>query len=228
MYVLEKNLFNEINTAMIELCKMELELLKEIIGIGLSKAADSFSFFTKGKVTIKLNEIKLNFDSYFPLSRKYPTSKNYLLKTMIKGELNGEAYLLFSDEDTELILIKNLPNSINLLSEEKKEIEKNILLEIDNIITASVVTQFANILQSKIYGDVPAINFLEGFEINQFLSANYNRSYNALFFSARFVSESTELSPEFIWLMDNNFFTALKNIISDKSKMELLYKLNIN
>lgn len=210
----------------IELNQVELDITKEIISIGIAKAADSFSFFIKGKVMINLMDLKVNFKKYFPLSRKYPTGRNYLLTTVIKGELKGESYLLFNEQEAESIVDANLPDSIKNNPEEKAKMTEAFLLEIDNIITASVITQFSNIFQRKIYGDVPSLNILAGNEINQFLSANHNKDLNVIYFNARFITENTEINPEFIWLMDDTFFEEVKKLLSNEKKLELFQKLN--
>lgn len=208
------------------LSKIELDITKEIINIGIAKAADSFSFFIKGKVMIRLFEVKVNLEKYFPLSRKYPTSKNYLLTTEIKGDLKGRAYLLFNEQEAENIVAGNLPERIFNNPVEREKMTEAFLLEIDNIITAAVVTQFSNIFQCKVYGDVPSLDILPGNEINAFLSLRNNKGLNVIYFNARFITENVEINPEFIWLMDDKFFREVKNVLSDQKKMELFQKLN--
>jgi chemotaxis protein CheY-P-specific phosphatase CheC len=209
-----------------ELNQIELDITKEIINIGISKAADSFSFFIKGKVMIRLMDIQVNFDNYFPLSRKYPMNQNYLLTTIIKGELKGQAYLLFTEEEASKIVDANMPESIRNDPEAKTQMTVGFLLEIDNIITASVVTQFSNIFQRKMYGDVPSLNILPGNDINRYLSENQDKDLNVIYFNARFITETIEINPEFIWLMDDSFFEEVKRVVSDEKKLELLQKLN--
>ncbi len=209
-----------------DLNQLELDITKEIINIGIAKAADSFSFFIKGKVMIQLLDLKVNFENYFSLSRKYPAMKNYLLKTEIKGELKGEAYLLFDELEAEKIVDSNLPDSIKNNPIGKIKMTEAFLLEIDNIITASVITQFSNIFHKKIFGDVPSLKILGGNEINQFLNADSNKNLNVIYFNARFITENAEINPEFIWLLDDTFFEEVKKLISDEKKMELFQKLN--
>lgn len=209
-----------------DLTQVELDITREIINIGIAKAADSFSFFINDKVMIRLLELKINFEHNFPLSRKYPTDKNYLLTTVVKGELKGESYLLFNEEEVNKIVEANLPKSIMDNLAEREKMTEAFLLEIDNIITASVITQFSNIFQRKIYGDVPGLNILAGNEINKFLSENHNKELNVIYFNARFITNEIEIDPEFIWLMDDSFFDEVKKVVSDEKKMELFQKLN--
>lgn len=212
----------------IELSRVELDITQEIINIGIAKAADSLSFFIKGKVWIQLLDIKMNSANYSPLSRKYPTAKNYLLTTVIKGEAKGIAYLLFNESEAEKIGDANLPDSIKNDPVEKAKMMEAFLLEIDNIITGSVITQFSNILQCNIYGDVPSLKILAGHEINQYLSEKHSDDLNSIYFNVRFITENMDLTPEFIWLLDDKIFNSFKYLVSDEKKKELFQKLNIN
>lgn len=209
-----------------ELNRVELDITKEIINIGIAKAADSFSFFIKEKVTMRLLDLKVNFENNFPVSRKDPAAKNYLLTTVLKGELKGKAYLLMTEAEADKLVDANLPASITGNPVEKAKMTEAFLLEIDNIITASVITQFSNIFQRKVYGDVPSLNILASNEINQFLSTDLNPGLNVIYFNARFITEKIEIAPEFIWLMDDHFFDEVKNVVSDEKKMELFQQLN--
>lgn len=206
--------------------QVETDITKEIINIGIAKAADSFSFFIQEKVIIRLMELKTKFENNFPFSRKYPTARNFLLATEIKGELTGKAYLLFDELEAEKIVSANLPDSIKNDPIARESMTEAFLLEIDNIITASVITQFSNIFQKKIYGDVPSLKILPGNEINQFLSENHTKNLNVIYFNSRFITEKIEINPEFIWLMDDMFFEEVKKVMSDEKKLELLKKLN--
>ena len=205
---------------------MELDITKEVINIALSKAADSLSFFIKEKVLIQLLDLKIDSQNYAPLSKKHGTEKSYLLTTAIRGDIGGKSYLVFNESEVEKLVDANLPDSIKSNPVEKASMTDAILLEIDNIITASVITQFANILQCKLYGDVPHLDILDQKDLNPFLNKNNPELLNVMYISSRFITKNLDTSPEFIWLMDDQFFLSVKSIISDEKKMELLRKLN--
>ena len=211
---------------MMELNKVELDITKEIINIALSKAADSLSFFIKEKVLIQLLDLKMDSHNYAPLSKKNGTQKSYLLTTHIKGDISGKAYLVFNEAEVEKLVEANLPDSIKSNPVEKANMTDAILLEVDNIITASVITQFANILQCKLYGDVPQLDIMEQKELNPFLNKNNPELLNVMYISSRFITKDLDTSPEFIWLMDDQFFMSVKSLVSDEKKLELLKKLN--
>ncbi|HSZ25325.1 MAG TPA: hypothetical protein VK766_06400 [Cytophagaceae bacterium] len=206
--------------------KIELDITEEIINIGLSKAADSLSFFLKEKVLIQLLELKINSENYSSLSFKNNLQKSYLLTTNIKGDIGGKAYLVLSESEVEKVIEVNLSDSIKNNLVEKEKMTDAILLELDNIITASVITQFANILQIKLYGDVPLLDVLEQNLLNPFLQENNKDDFKVIYFNSRFITENLDINPEFIWLMDNNFFNGVKKIVSDEKKINLLHKLN--
>jgi chemotaxis protein CheY-P-specific phosphatase CheC len=208
-----------------ELTKAELEITKDIINVGLLKAADSLSFFIREKVMIEINDIKINTHDRIPLSRKEPVKKSYLLMTNILGDIGGKAYLIFNELEVEKLVDANLPDSIKNNPAEKAEMTDAILLEIDNIITASVITQFSNIFQRKLYGDVPSLTILPENETNQFLNANHQQGFDPIYFNAKFISENIEIHPEFIWFMDDKFSIEVKNVMADEKKIETLQKL---
>ena len=228
MPVLKKNLFKKYNTMNTELNKVELDITKEIINIGLSKAADSLSFFIREKVLIKLIDIKFNSQNYSPISKKNDAQKSYVLTTYIRGDISGKSLLVFNESEVEKLIDANLPDSIKSNPVEKVNMTDAILLEVDNIITASVITQFANILQCKLYGDVPTLNVIPEKELNQYLNETNPHKLNIMYFNSQFITNHLDISPEFIWLMDDSFYTGVKNVVSDEKKLELLQKLNLN
>ncbi len=211
-----------------KLTKVELDITREIINIGFSKAADSLSSFINDKVLIQHLELKINSSHYNPLSRKKYTDKTYLLTTNIRGDISGKAYLIFNEAEVELLAETNLPESLKNDPTGRKTMTDAILLEIDNIITASVITQFANILQYKLYGDVPDLKILSQNELNPFLGSNNPDQCNVMYFNTRFITGSMDINPEFIWLMDDKFFEGVKNIVTEKNMEELVQKLSVN
>jgi chemotaxis protein CheY-P-specific phosphatase CheC len=209
-----------------DLKNVELDITKEIVNIGLSKSADSLSFFIREKVLIQVIDIKISSQKVHPLSVKSNSNTCYVLTTDIVGELKGKAFLIFNEEEVENIVGPNLPDNIKNNPIEKADMANAFLLEIDNIITASVLTQFANILQCKVYGDVPTLNILPHSELNAFLDKSNSDKFNSIYINSKFSTKSMNINPEFIWLLDDKFFNGVKNLVSDEKKLELLHSLN--
>lgn len=208
--------------------QLDLDYTKEIISIGLAKSADSLSFFLNEKVYIHLQDLKFNENNYFPLSKKNNTNNSYLLTTYVKGEFQGKAYLVFSEKEVNKLLVKNFPANILENPTEKANIINDFLLEIDNIISASVITQFANLLKRNIYGDVPQLNIMPSSKLNDFLCESNTGELKIFYFNTKFITKNIDISPEFIWLLDDRFFNQVNQLIGIEKKMNLYSKLTSN
>jgi chemotaxis protein CheY-P-specific phosphatase CheC len=201
-----------------ELSIIENDLAKEIVNIALAKAGDALSFFIKQRTIIKNNSVSvdpISKDSCFTtITSDFITS----LKTEIKGDFDGNCYLLFSEEDTNKILELTLPSSILNDKQKKTEFGNAILLEIDNIVTASVVTQFSNIFSCKMFGYVPNINRITKTEINEFLF-NENQNKNLILnIKTKFITDKDKLEPEFVWFMNQEKFKYYLNIFKNNTE----------
>lgn len=183
---------------MLELKTEEQQKAQILVNKGMQKAADSLGFFLKKNV--KLKEVEndtCSLSNAIELKPK-PKEKMYFLTTYILGELNGVCYLVFTEQEAELLMQSEFPQEI--LSDEalKEEMGKALLLEMDNIISANVLTEFANALKVKIYGDVPAYQHIKDNEIFEILAKAVEEEMFLLSFKAKFSSEAQDFSPEFI------------------------------
>lgn len=199
----------------------ELDLAKEIINIALAKAADSLSFFIKNK-KILLKVCSVSFEKYTEASnvctKQAPSV--IVLKTEIKGNLNGNCYLFFSEEEQEKITSIVSPGIENLSSEAKTEMEKAILMEIDNIVTASVVTQFSNLLNLKIYGYIPLYHKLKADELIDFIK-NDNKDFKSILkIKTELYDSEFDINPEFVWFINHEIFVNCIKGMAPKSNTE--------
>ena len=205
-----------------ELNNIEKDVAKEIINIGLSKAADSLSFFSQQKVIIRSSELILkNTNEAKDLSKKVG-DKLYVLTTDIIGELAGVCYLIFNEQEVNKLLKISLPASILEDEEQKMVMSDAILKEADNIISASVITQFANLLNFKIHGGVPNMDVMELDKVLSFMLSRASESEYFLQISAQFHTEEVDFSPEFVWFLDNKFIQGIKQFVKDESYLEKL------
>tara|TARA_B100000809_G_scaffold266898_1_gene332700 strand:- start:875 stop:1510 length:636 start_codon:yes stop_codon:yes gene_type:complete len=201
--------------------KEELDIAKEVVNVGLGKAADSMAFFTKEKVLIR----SLNFDvkstnSIEHLSQKKTDELLYVLKTEIKGELGGICFLVFSEKEVNELVKIALPKSILDDKDKLAVMTDAILLEMDNIIVASVVTQFSNLFNFEMYGDVPSLTktVLNGF--TQIVESTNKTSKYVLYFKSEFNTSGIDINPEFIWLLDEKYIEGVKVLSQDKGIIE--------
>lgn len=209
---------------MININNTELQVAKGIVNTGLQKAAESLSFFMKEKIT--LDEMDYNFSkSPNPEEFTSKTGNNiHLLTTEIIGELKGICCLIFSEDEANKLRHTALPPEITSNPEIMAEMSDGILLEVDNIISASVITQFSNILKHKIHGGVPNLKKMHSIQINQFIKEKLEQDMLIVNFNIHFASPNLDFSPQFIWLFDNSFSQSIQNFAADKNNIDSLIK----
>lgn len=200
-----------------ELSTQELDVAREIVNISIAKAADMLSFFIKQKVLTQsstLSFISFTKDTKFSTILADPIT---VLKTEIKGEFTGNCYLLLSQQQKENILQITLPK--NVLADEKLKEEQGtaILLEIDNIITASVVSQFSNLLNLKMYGYVPQLLVVPHEQINNYLYEENATQDVLMNIKTKLLTGSNNIHPEFVWFLNKDVFVReIKKLIKNK------------
>ena len=175
---------------------------------GYEKASLSFSSLSGENVKIK------NFDLHFGdatdlLKQIIKTKNPTILITDIIGEVKGKSYLIFNEKDA-----KAIPE---LLVQKMKSLQENpefaeiILKEVDNMVSAAVITELSNHLDLKIYGDVPQIVYPQ--QANKAWITNeidHSRNLFAILSSANFSFEDNlKISPCFLWVLDKQFYEVL-------------------
>ncbi|PBQ33754.1 hypothetical protein CNR22_18860 [Sphingobacteriaceae bacterium] len=203
----------------------ELFAAKSIINQGLSKAAESLSFFMKEQISFKelsFSINKLNPDTNFTQK----SGENiHLLITNVIGELKGVCCLIFSEQEADKLRHTALPPEIVSNPELMAEMSDAIMLEVDNIISASVITQFSNILNHKIYGGVPELKKLSSVEMNDYMTSHFLQDLYIINFNTQFKSSQLNFNPEFIWLFDTTFLDSIKSFALDNANIT---KLEVN
>jgi chemotaxis protein CheC len=139
----------------LKISDLEKDIIKEILNIGLARAADSFASISKDRVLLKVPSMELiSAPEVMKILKKFEESHE-IIQSDIKGDFNGTTLMVFSarhiDKLSEVCL--NLKTKYDFALDEMQE---SLLLEISNIITGAFVTQMANILKANIYGSPPA------------------------------------------------------------------------
>lgn len=192
-------------------------LANEIVNLGLKKAAESMAFFTKEKVDITASEVKKeNLSKIDEIIDGTSPDLNYILTTEIKGELEGICYLIFSEKEVEKILEVSLPEKMREDPEKLRIMGDAVLLEMDNIIVASVVTQFSNAFEFKMYGDVPQLGKSTRSDLRKKLKAENTGRDHFIYFKSEMHSENLDISPDFIWILEDNFLAGVQKVLADK------------
>ena len=127
---------------------------RALIRSGHDQAAASFSLMVRQKVVCGEPLLRLLPNQAGVLAIKERTGPLTIITTDIIGELKGKSYFLLNAEECNQIYNlctggdRNKPTG--LAGDE-------VLKELDNILSAAVITRFSNCLKITIYGDVPRI-----------------------------------------------------------------------
>lgn len=202
----------------------ELKIAGDIINVGLSKAADSLSFFTKEKVNLSESDIQIKDKLPTPGFAK-EGEQIILLTTQIRGDMEGFCYLIFNDEEADKLAKISLPESMYNNKEMLPEMRREILLEADNIITASVVTQFSNLFQKNMHGYIPLYKQGTKAEIENSIKESTADNNFFLHFKAHLDSSNSEIVPEFLWVLNESFIDSVKVFVGQDESMSKLKEM---
>jgi hypothetical protein len=169
---------------------------------GFANATRSLALLTRNRVVYhgfhsevcRLNNLHLTHDIY----KRHNEGSRVLLTTDIFGDLSGKSYLFLSSSDYTL-LTHSIPNSafsVNLREE--------FLKELDNILSAAVITKISNELNKRMFGNIPIMvgetkSRLENIIKYDFLEQAEQLYINSVSFS---FESHTNVQPLFLWAID--------------------------
>ena len=149
--------------------ELEKDVLREIISIGLARAADSFSNFAKGGILLNVPEVKIIEPKVLPDVIDEYEEIYFVIRSGISGELNGKTFLLFTEENIQKIADVCLDES-QLGSANLQEEKDEMLLDISQVITNALARQLSEILKLKLDTNEPITLFSkEASSINHIL-----------------------------------------------------------
>lgn len=190
----------------------ELQTAKEVVYNGLQHAAEALSFFIKQPLSVVQMDVSdLVLESKGPV----PVTKGegaYLLTTDLVGEVEGFCCLIFSKEEAHLLQNTALPAEVLADETMAAPMREAILLEVDNIIAAAVITQFSNLLQRKMHGDVPKLRQLSEQGLQDFIQEKLEEGVHVLSFNAKLKADQDSFSPAFLWFMKEPFIIDIKRL----------------
>ena len=134
--------------------ELERDIIREILNIGLARAADSFAVIAQERVMLEVPALDL-VPGIDIIAKVRDYQERYAaIQSDIRGDFNGSTFMFFSGQHVQRLsrvcLRMQVPESLQL-----NELQQSLLLEISNIITGALVTQLANILKANIYGAPP-------------------------------------------------------------------------
>jgi chemotaxis protein CheY-P-specific phosphatase CheC len=131
------------------------------------------------------------------------SGRDMVVTTEIFGDLVGKSYLLISTSEFES-LTRDIPDSempgINMKVEFVKEL--------DNILSASVITELSNRLRIRAFGDVPIVASESSASIGEVIFDDFRSQTDAVYVTAIYFSfeNETSIMPRFVWVVNRNDF----------------------
>lgn len=190
------------------------QALIHIMNEGFNRAAGSFSKMINRPVRIvDAQFLFVHQDRYFSYTSEKDADLD-VLTTHIIGDLSGKSFLIFNNEESQEIF-----RVLNTTSEELKEA---FLLEIDNIVSASVISEISNELSIEVYGAVPQLTKMSALEFQTFMEKEVADESHArvVFCNTTFQFGAHEqVHPQFIWKLSSKIFEMIALKDSGQLKM---------
>ncbi len=188
----------------------ELEVATKLIFDGLSMAKASMEQILQSPIGIKKIDYS-DAEKKFPSVHEDQSGSLHIIKTNLIGDLKGTSHLIFSEKDVESIFKACLPPSIlENDTPENRVMKMGFLTEIDNMVAAAVITEFANFLDLNIYGHVPSLQVVKIEEVEQYF-VNESSEFDAIIhFKAIFHGSELDISPDFVWIFQKDLVERIK------------------
>lgn len=188
------------------------QILTEAFEAGYSNAANSLSLMVNDKVCYETGYQAshqtglLNNLSIYPHDQDQHESL-ILLTTEIFGDVFGKSYLFLSQSDYD-----SLTQNIGQSKDPKINFHHEFLKEVDNILSAAVITKLSNKLKTKMYGDIPMwIGPVHG-DVAEIISSDFQDRTEEIYVNTIFFKfdKAPLVKPLFIWIMDSKVVMGLE------------------
>ncbi|PZR38504.1 MAG: hypothetical protein DI538_09450 [Azospira oryzae] len=180
--------------------------LIQVMNSGFERAAASFSRLVNRSVKIINGQSVLIRQEQDFSSISEEQGDLHILVTQIIGDISGKSFLIFNrDESVEVF--KTLSHSVK-----SDTLNEAFLLELDNIISASVISELSDSLDLEIYGDVPQLVKINAKDLQLFMTKDEKKDDPAsvVFCNTTFQFDKHEgVHPQFIWKLSSKIFELI-------------------
>lgn len=178
-----------------------------MMNMGFEKASESFSTLMGRKVSFAhSNTVLIQKEQEFP-NLSGEQGQLIILTTEIIGGLSGRSYLILSEqEQAEICACVSPSRPVD------QKFREALLMEIDNIVSACVISQLANQLSIEVYGDVPHVQYIRADEMQAVLKARIPQetASNILICTTTFLLDNHQhVHPQFIWKLSTKIFDLI-------------------
>ena len=185
--------------------------LHHIMEAGFKKASESFSLMAGLEIQYKPSQsILINRNLALNVCNK-GDNNICILTTNLLGTIQGASFLIFIEKDIDImsqfpgfkILQTNGKSNGHLYTE-------LLLKELDNILSANVITKISDQIQPGLLGGVPNFERLDCQEVNSKIDSYSPHEFKSVVFKSSFTcKEFPVFSPHFIWKINPDILKEL-------------------
>ncbi len=184
-----------------------IDIIKEIINIGVGKAANLLNQLVNKRILLSVPSI--NFATTDELPSYLDEFKSSEISSIIlsfKGEFSGSCQLLFATEGAS-VLVSIFTEEEVIDQDEFNEIKQSTLSEIGNIVLNSLIGTISNVLSQKFIYTPP--KYIEDSVDNLFKVDTTTKPHDVLLATTRFEMEQTNIVGDFLLVFDTGSIEIL-------------------
>ena len=193
------------------LTEEQYELVSELVNTALQKAVTSMAQMLK--IRVDASHIDFNTGDVpkihdLDLLGRF---KAHLVKLVFSGDIRGAFYFIILDHEVDLINSVCLPEEFKSEKRtENKLMKHGFMSEIENVIAALSMKEISEYLGVQLELKVPQIQIIPCDQVNDFFEKE-NKIYKTAFHVKSVLKGvAVNVSPYFIWILDNNFVDILR------------------
>jgi len=139
---------------------LQLDMLKEFMNISLGEANKNVAILLNAFGTMHIPKISIHDTSEIKnilLDSKEANENYYVMKQLFAGEFSGESIFIVHENSA-----KNLNKHLNPKSEDNLDELNDIVMELTNMVSASVISRLTKELNVEVQFFAPQANLLKG------------------------------------------------------------------
>lgn len=179
--------------------EMEQDCLQELLNLAYGKTTAVIAKVLDAFATMKVPSVSIvSKEQLMSALQNSSTNsqKNYLTIQVFKGEFAGET-LYFLDGDSALNLVAHLKESA------EDESVKDVVMELTNMVTSSLVSEFGKLLNTEVFFEEPSINVIDS--SNPIHKLEFSYEYILLINTVMEFKEQDIYGEVYIMMHDNTF-----------------------
>ncbi len=138
-----------------ELTEAQLDALKEIANIGISRAATQLSLLLSDKIVMNVPNARITLLSEASKTLNTTDEDMAVVYQDLSGELAGRAHLVLNTEESKVLVHALLGNVPTLSGADLLAYEHEAMTEIGNIVISTCISTLGNLLDGEIFLTVP-------------------------------------------------------------------------